>query len=258
VVFTFWFHPMEGTAGHLLGFLYLFLLMGQMSLARTSWHTKIGWLTFLEVFVAFHGAVVAICAGNGMWPMFFFGFMMMFIVTQVFGIIKSKLAIAGIIVTTPRCVPPLQRRAGKRSSPEPRSAGRTFTRSRGFRSSSRVVFVLALVFAGVYAVIKRVKRTLIPLQFTLSIEEGDPHARIQILTHQLLCSRASSSAKTKSSTIITANLKADSLLCVGDRIVIKIHFHTNRPLEISPTCASLGEIFECRWRYGASGRRLQG
>jgi hypothetical protein len=32
VVFTFWFHPMEGTLGHLLGFLYLFLLMGQLSL----------------------------------------------------------------------------------------------------------------------------------------------------------------------------------------------------------------------------------
>ena len=96
VVYTFWFHPMEGTLGHLLGFLYLFLLMGQMSLARTSWHTKIGWLTFLEVFVALHGAVVAILASNGMWPMFFFGFMMMFIVTQVYGILKSRIAIAGI------------------------------------------------------------------------------------------------------------------------------------------------------------------
>ena len=96
VVFTFWFHPMEGTLGHLLGFLYLFLLMGQLSLARTSWHTKIGWLTFLEAFVALHGAVVAIQSGNGMWPMFFFGFMMMFIVTQVYGILKNRIAIAGI------------------------------------------------------------------------------------------------------------------------------------------------------------------
>jgi hypothetical protein len=96
VVFTFWFHPMEGTLGHLLGFLYLFLLMGQLSLARTGWHTKIGWLTFLEAFVALHGAVVAILAKNGMWPMFFFGFMMMFIVTQVYGILKNRVAIAGI------------------------------------------------------------------------------------------------------------------------------------------------------------------
>ncbi len=96
VVYTFWFHPMEGTLGHLLGFLYLILLMGQLSLARTSWHTKIGWLTFLEAFVALHGAVVAILAKNGMWPMFFFGFLMMFIVTQVYGIVKNRIAIAGI------------------------------------------------------------------------------------------------------------------------------------------------------------------
>lgn len=96
VVYTFWFHPMEGTLGHLLGFFYLFLLMGQLSLARTSWHTKIGWLTFLEAFVALHGAVVAILAKNGMWPMFFFGFMMMFIVTQVYGVLKNRVAIAAI------------------------------------------------------------------------------------------------------------------------------------------------------------------
>lgn len=96
VIYTFWFHPMEGTLGHLLGFLYLFLLMGQLSLARTSWHTKIGWLTFLEAFVALHGAVVAILAENGMWPMFFFGFLMMFVVTQVYGILKNRIAIAGI------------------------------------------------------------------------------------------------------------------------------------------------------------------
>ena len=96
VIYTFWFHPMEGTLGHLLGFLYLFLLMGQISLARTSWHTKINWLTFLEVFVALHGAVVAIQAGNGMWPMFFFGFLMMFLLTQLYGLTKSKLAIAGV------------------------------------------------------------------------------------------------------------------------------------------------------------------
>lgn len=96
VVYTFWFHPMEGTLGHLLGFLYLFLLLGQLSLARTGWHTKIGWLTLLEAFVALHGAVVAILAKNGMWPMFFFGFMMMFVVTQVYGILKNRIAIAGI------------------------------------------------------------------------------------------------------------------------------------------------------------------
>jgi hypothetical protein len=99
VIYTFWFHPMEGTAGHLLGFFYFFMLLTQLSLAKTNWHTNIKWITVLEVYVAFHGAVVAINAGNRMWPMFFFGFMMMFIVTQVYGIIKNRLAITGIIAS---------------------------------------------------------------------------------------------------------------------------------------------------------------
>ena len=96
VIYTFWFHPMEGTWGHLLGFFYLFMLMTQLSLARTGWHTRIGWVTFLEAFVAIHGAVVAMQAGNGMWPMFFFGFLMMFVVTQMFGVVTHKVARAGI------------------------------------------------------------------------------------------------------------------------------------------------------------------
>lgn len=99
VIYTFWFHPMEGTLGHLIGFFYLFMLMTQISLAKTGWHTNIKWVTFLEVFVALHGAIVAINASNGMWPMFFFGFMMMFIVTQVYGVIKNRIALAGIIAS---------------------------------------------------------------------------------------------------------------------------------------------------------------
>ena len=159
VVYTFWFHPMEGTLGHLLGFLYLFLLMGQMSLARTSWHTKIGWLTFLEVFVAFHGAVVAICAGNGMWPMFFFGFMMMFIVTQMFGLIKSWLAAAGVFASYATLV--LITYSG--------ALGTLFTgTSVGWGDIHQItwipiilyglVFVMSWVFAGVSALIKKGKK----------------------------------------------------------------------------------------------------
>ena len=96
IVYTFWFHPIEGTLGHLLGFFYAFMLLTQLSLAKTSWHTEIRWITALEVYVAFHGAIVAIDAGNGMWPMFFFGFMMMFVVTQAYGVIKAKWAHVGI------------------------------------------------------------------------------------------------------------------------------------------------------------------
>ncbi len=159
VVYTFWFHPMEGTWGHLMGFLYLFLLMGQMSLARTSWHTKIGWLTILEVFVALHGAVVAILAGNGMWPMFFFGFMLMFVVTQVFGILKNKIALIGVFASYIALV--LTTYSG--------ALANLFTGTPvGWSSIHQItwipvilyglVFVLAWVFAGVSALLKKRKK----------------------------------------------------------------------------------------------------
>ena len=90
LVYTFWFHPIEGTAGHLIGFFYMFLLMIQMSLAKTGMHFNMRWITALEVLVGFHGAIVAIISGNGMWQMFFFGFMMMFIVTQMYGLKLAK------------------------------------------------------------------------------------------------------------------------------------------------------------------------
>ena len=158
VVYTFWFHPMEGTLGHLLGFLYLFLLMGQLSLARTSWHTRIGWLTFLEAFVALHGAVVAILAGNGMWPMFFFGFMLMFVVTQVFGILKNKIALIGVFASYIALV--LTTYSGALSG--------LFTGTAvGWSSIHQItwipvilyglVFALAWLFAGVAALLKRRK-----------------------------------------------------------------------------------------------------
>lgn len=90
IVYTFWFHPMENTWGHLLGFFYMFLLMLQMSLAYTKIHTNIKWVTVLESFVALHGTVVALVAGQTMWSMFLFGFTMMFIVTGMYGVVKLK------------------------------------------------------------------------------------------------------------------------------------------------------------------------
>ena len=159
VVFTFWFHPMEGTLGHLLGFLYLFLLMGQMSLARTTWHTKIGWLTFLEAFVALHGAIVAINAGNGMWPMFFFGFMMMFILTQVFGILKSRIAIAGVFAGYVALVLTTYSGAlGNFLSGTPVGWADIHQITWIPIILYGLVFVMAWVFAGVYALIKKSKK----------------------------------------------------------------------------------------------------
>lgn len=90
IVYTFWFHPTENTWGHLLGFFYMFLLMLQMSMAYTRIHTDLRWVTFLESFVAIHGTIVAIVAGQTLWSMFLFGFTMMFIVTGLYGVVRLK------------------------------------------------------------------------------------------------------------------------------------------------------------------------
>jgi len=43
---------------------------------------------------------------------------------------------------------------------------------------------------------------------------------------------------------ITEHFAGDCLLVVGDRDLIKLHFHTNKPWEILAYCASLGEIYD--------------
>lgn len=43
---------------------------------------------------------------------------------------------------------------------------------------------------------------------------------------------------------ILNNMNGDSLICVGDDEMIKIHFHTNEPWDLLSHCATLGEIFD--------------
>jgi hypothetical protein len=85
-VYTFWYHPMENTPGHLVGFLYMFLLLLQGSLFLTRAHTNKWWTASLEVAVLVHGTLVAIYQGNNIWPMFAFGFGGIFIITQMHGL----------------------------------------------------------------------------------------------------------------------------------------------------------------------------
>jgi hypothetical protein len=85
-VYTFWYHPMENTPGHLVGFLYMFLLLLQGSLFLTRFHVNKYWTIVQEVMVAFHGTLVAVIQGNGIWPMFAFGFAGIFILTQMHGL----------------------------------------------------------------------------------------------------------------------------------------------------------------------------
>ena len=43
---------------------------------------------------------------------------------------------------------------------------------------------------------------------------------------------------------IATEIPGDSLLAVGDEILMKIHYHTNVPWKVLELCASLGEIYD--------------
>lgn len=101
IVFTFWFHPMETNWGHLMGFFYMFLLMLQGSLFFTAFHLERRWTTFLEVFVLFHAIVIAYLSPKqslSAVAMFGFGFLTMFVVTQIYGLKLSKKVIALVTI----------------------------------------------------------------------------------------------------------------------------------------------------------------
>jgi hypothetical protein len=84
-VYTFWYHPMIGTSGHLAGFLYLFLMLLQGSLFFTRAHTNRWWMLTQELAVAAHGALVAWMQA-GAWEMFLGGFLGVFVITQMHGL----------------------------------------------------------------------------------------------------------------------------------------------------------------------------
>jgi len=86
VIYTFWYHPMETTGGHLLGFFYTFLLLLQGTLFFTRIHVNKWWMFVQEIVVLAHGTIVAVVGGQRLWPMFMFGFTGIFIVTQMHGL----------------------------------------------------------------------------------------------------------------------------------------------------------------------------
>lgn len=92
IVYTFWFHPMVSTPGHLVGFFYMFLLLLQGSLFLTRIHVNKYWTLVQEITVLFHGALVAFTQAADFWQMFAFGFGGIFIITQMHGLNLSRLA----------------------------------------------------------------------------------------------------------------------------------------------------------------------
>ncbi len=100
ILYTFWYHPIELTEGHLLGFFYLFALLLQGSLMFTRSHRNRYWTFFLEVYVLVHGTVVAFQSpsqGLTAVAMFFTGFFTLLVVTQIHGLGLSRRAITMII-----------------------------------------------------------------------------------------------------------------------------------------------------------------
>lgn len=101
IIYTFWYHPVEMTVGHLAGFAYMMLLLLQSSLFFTRYHTNRWWTMFLETLFVVHGALVAYLivqqGQTGPWAMFLFGGVATFLITQLHGLglsTKGKLAIA--------------------------------------------------------------------------------------------------------------------------------------------------------------------
>jgi hypothetical protein len=81
---------METTPSHLMGFFYTFLLLLQGSLFLSRIHVNKWWMLMQEIIVLAHGTIVAIVQGNNLWPMFFFGFLGVFIITQMHGLGLSR------------------------------------------------------------------------------------------------------------------------------------------------------------------------
>ena len=88
-IYTFWYHPMEHTSGHLIGFFYMFLLLLQGSLFFTRVHVNRWWTLTLEMMVIVHAIIVATMNQHG-WAHFVAGLLGIFVITQIYGLPWSR------------------------------------------------------------------------------------------------------------------------------------------------------------------------
>lgn len=92
VIYTFWYHPMENTFGHLFGFMHTFFVMIQGSFIYQKIHLNRYWRLLLESWVWFHGFSVAVMVATGEWwtesaPYIFgYGFGTLLFITQLYGL----------------------------------------------------------------------------------------------------------------------------------------------------------------------------
>ncbi|CBY11149.1 unnamed protein product [Oikopleura dioica] len=91
ICFTFWYHPMESTPGHFLGFTNGCLCFLQSSMIYTKMHVTKQWTFFIELWPLIHSCVIAYQTGNrdlpqreDLWPIFFFGFTTVLVIAWIF------------------------------------------------------------------------------------------------------------------------------------------------------------------------------
>ena len=104
ITYTFWYHPMATTPGHLMGFFYMLMLFVQGSLFMTRAHVNRWWTVTLEFFMVIHGASVAWFSIAGMggphWSQFLFAGLGIFIITQMPGLALKRWHRWAIIAAT--------------------------------------------------------------------------------------------------------------------------------------------------------------
>ncbi|KAI9472026.1 MAG: hypothetical protein EXX96DRAFT_582643 [Benjaminiella poitrasii] len=89
-VLNFHYHPVEGTMGHCFGFIYQCLLIWQSTNFLHKSHRNKSWILLLETWVFLHGTLTALIQPGIGWQIFSYGFMLVFLLNQIFQIRLNK------------------------------------------------------------------------------------------------------------------------------------------------------------------------
>lgn len=98
-VYNFWYHPLEPLPAHLGGMYHTLLIFVQSSLFFTRAHRDPRWTLALELLVLPHAVITTLQNRSGYGPMFVFGFLGMFVLTQMHGLGLSPRTRAAIGAT---------------------------------------------------------------------------------------------------------------------------------------------------------------
>merc|ERR1740123_1646233 len=99
--YNFWYHPLEGSPGFVLGYLYQFCMILQSGFLFHPFHRNKFWTLLLEIGVIPHALFISIFIANGSQSalfMFVFGFAFLFISTYMHGFDLSLVQKAGFTV----------------------------------------------------------------------------------------------------------------------------------------------------------------